>query len=57
MQTTRDDEKDENDKKAQSEKKIKDADIETVAIDKMAFKLPDSVQKLQTLAGIVNGFA
>jgi len=57
MQTIRDDEKDENDKKAQSEKKIKDTDIETVAIDKMAFKLPDSVQKLQTLASIVNGFA
>jgi len=36
---------------------VKDADIETVAIDQLAFKLPDSVQKLQDLATIVNGFA
>jgi hypothetical protein len=36
---------------------VKDADIETVSIDQLVFKLPDSVQKLQDLAVMVNGFS
>jgi hypothetical protein len=34
----------------------KETEIETVAIDQMAFKLPDSVQKLQDLVVIINNF-
>lgn len=35
----------------------KKPEIETVSIDKLAFRLPDSVQKLQSLAEIVNNFS
>ncbi|PJA48816.1 MAG: hypothetical protein CO170_01560 [candidate division SR1 bacterium CG_4_9_14_3_um_filter_40_9] len=57
MQSIARDAQDANDKRDEGIKQVKDADIETVAIDQLAFKLPDSVQKLQDLATIVNGFA
>jgi hypothetical protein len=34
----------------------KKPEIETVSIDALVFRLPDSVQKLQNLAAIVNKF-
>jgi len=57
MQTIAQDAQDQNDKRDEGARQTKESDIETIAIDKMAFKLPDSVQKLQDLAAIVNGFS
>jgi len=60
MQNVRNDEKDENEKnekESQSERQTQETDIETVGIDELVFKLPDSVQKLQDLALIVNNFS